>query len=110
MLPPLGNEGLGSRSLKPSAKPLVVRNHQLLVNASSQDHETLHQSANGLFLSRLKGDESKSNDGSENVDLFVFRVWHQSLERDWEARRVDGLMGIGLFGWWQLKYFFNFHL
>eukprot|EP00434_Breviolum_minutum_P012354 symbB.v1.2.010885.t2/scaffold721.1/size169143/3 len=45
-----------------------------------------------LGCHRLKGDESKSNDGSENVDLFVFRVWHQSLERDWEAEEQEILL------------------
>ena len=56
----------------------------------------------GFSFQRLPRDESKSksNDGdSETVDLFVFRVWHQSLERDWEAgSRVDGLMM--LMGYW----------
>ncbi|CAK9076728.1 unnamed protein product [Durusdinium trenchii] len=34
----------------------------------------------------------KSHESNEEGDLFVFRVWHQSLERDWEAEDLEVLL------------------
>jgi hypothetical protein len=33
----------------------------------------------------------KRDGEAADSDLFVFRVWHQSLEKDWEVSRARGL-------------------